>query len=127
MIVSQTTSIGALTSICAATLIGGSPRNVPRETAGVEHRHAASSVGAMAPPLLPLCVLACRRRRPAVSRATSRADPLADDREPALGGQRVEGVLHDADDVLVDLVDVGLGAELLAQVDQRERLDRDLG
>ena len=44
---------------------------------------------------------------------------LADHGEAALGGEAVERVLHHAGDVVVDLVEVGLGAELLAQVDRR--------
>src|SRR3954447_16987473 len=43
---------------------------------GADHRLAASSVGARAPPLHPPCVLASRRRHPGMPRAPSRADPL---------------------------------------------------
>ncbi len=54
------------------------------------------------------------------------------DPHPITGKRRsaasaLEGLLHHPHDVLVDLVDIGLGAELLAQVDRRQRLDRDLG
>src|SRR5439155_11293777 len=56
---------------------GGPPRNVPHEMADADHRLAASSVGPVAAPLCPPCVLASRRRRLAISRVSSRGDPLA--------------------------------------------------
>src|ERR671931_436214 len=56
----------------------------------------------------------------------SPAPPSSEHRQAALGGERLEGVLHEADDVLVDLVHVGLWPELLLHVDRRQRLDRDL-
>src|SRR3954462_2217115 len=43
---------------------------------GADHRLAASSVGAMAPPFHPPCVLASRRRHPGISGATFLGDPL---------------------------------------------------
>src|SRR4051794_35430629 len=62
--------------------ISGPRRNVPRETADADHRLAASSVGPVTPSLCPPCVLASRRRRLPVSRATFRRDPLATLEQP---------------------------------------------
>ena len=44
-----------------------------------------------------------------------------------LRSERVERLLHDAGDVVVDLVQVRVVAELLADVDGLEHLDGDLG
>src|SRR5579862_65567 len=48
-------------------------------------------------------------------------------RQPTLGCERVQRLLHQADDVVVYLIDVRFGSELLAQVDCGQRLDRELG
>ena len=47
--------------------------------------------------------------------------------EAALGAELVELCLHAARDRLVDLIEVGVAAELLADVDRLHRLDRELG
>lgn len=44
----------------------------------------------------------------------------------SFGGELIERVLHQRDDVLVDLVDVGVWPEALVQVDRRQDLDGDL-
>src|SRR5437868_4107473 len=49
----------------------------------------------------------------------------SDHGEAPLGGERVEALLHDSEQVLVDLIGVRLWSELLTQVDGRKRLDRD--
>jgi len=55
--------------------------------------------------------------------ATLIPDPRSSDhRQAALGGQRLQRVLHQPHDVGVDLLDVGVLPELLAQVDRRQRL-----
>src|SRR5579859_6128335 len=59
--------------------------------------------------------------------ASRRPWPSPDHRKAPFGGQRVEGVLHQADEMVVDLIHVRIRSELLAQVNRRERLDRDLG
>src|SRR5689334_21764631 len=51
----------------------------------------------------------------------------ADEGEASFGGELVELALHLAQYVAVDLADVGLLAELVAQVDRRQLLDGDLG
>src|SRR5664279_3824060 len=48
-------------------------------------------------------------------------------REPPLGRQGVKRVLHETNQVVIDLVEVGIGAELSAQIDRGERFDSDLG
>src|SRR5580698_4225973 len=58
------------------------------------------------------------------SRAALR--PSSEHRQAALRGERVERLLHDADEVVVNLVEVRVSTELLAQVDRGEGLDRDL-
>src|ERR671933_251422 len=68
-------AIAAWSSSALGRATSGPSRDVPRETAGADHRQAASSVGERSPTCLPPCVLAWRRRHPAVSGATSREDP----------------------------------------------------
>src|SRR3954454_9130794 len=60
-------------------------RAVPRGLADADHRLAASSVGARAPPWHPPCVLARRRRRRARPRATARE---THDENPGLMSRR---------------------------------------
>src|SRR4051794_31636099 len=60
-------------------------------------------------------------------RAANRWIWSADQREPARGGQAVERVLHASGDEIVGVLGIGVGPELVGQVDRREDVDRDLG
>src|SRR5258706_951775 len=51
----------------------------------------------------------------------------SDERKAPLGGQLIELALHLREHVAVDLVDVRVAAELVAEVDRGEHLDGDLG
>src|ERR1051325_8179892 len=50
------------------------------------------------------------------------ASPLSNDRPASLGGERVERILHDVRQMIVDLVTVGVPAEPRAHVDRLEHL-----
>ncbi len=67
---------------------------------------------------------ACRGARTTIEELILTRPASADHRHAALGDEPVEGVLHDRGDVLVDLVDVGVGAEAGLEVDRREDVDR---
>src|SRR6202011_336356 len=77
---------------------------------------------------------ASKRARPIVatmpsvsaSRSVMAIAGLAQHREPAFAGEFVEGTLHHVPDVSVDLVDVGVLAELGDDVERRQHLHDDL-
>src|SRR5918998_4244207 len=61
-----------------------------------------------------------------LSSTRTRSPPRStDQREAPPGGEVVEGALHAGEDVVVNLVYVGVLAELLLEVDRLEHLDGD--